>query len=1166
MSSSLNCLQLAADPDISGIGVRVAIYMQNLLSFIPAIWALWDGKVTKAELDSVETQSTTILITAFAILIAAVHKSLADAGRIEGLSSWIKHIRDKAWTNLGLRNEGLNDAEQPPQVTESKPSPSNDGEATAPRPKSPIQRAFRRIVLVLGSLHLSLMAGLGIWLWSNPTTFGTHNCPINEISTSILGQSVPLRSGQLRRWSIAIYSLFLLPGFNLILPMGLFLGLFLGYQTFHKHVDRKTPSIVPTVIGLVLLLAINIIFLVDIELTLLQASGESGWSFGQILAMLLLVLPLRDLVETFLSRREKQRIKELARHEMQRQEELASRETQRKKEHTQLLRNAIKDKATPETILALLSNGADVNTVVEGCDYATVLQLATHRQDVGLVRVILEHSADVDIRGELVLELCGDLLRITIEGGKYETALQVGARRSPEIVKLLLEYGADPNIEGGAHGTALQAVSDMACWEIVLLLLAESRTKIPEDTDILRQAIYAGEIEVVRLLLEKGADPNFRGGEYGTALQAASMQDVSPDGFTRSDDPVLVQKNLKMITLLLDMGADPNVEGGKYGTALQAASYQGKLEVVAMLLEEGADPNAQCGEYGTALQAASMQDVTGNIFTRSDDPVLVQKNLKMITLLLDMGADPNVQGGKYGTALQAASYMGKLEVVTLLLEQGADLNLQGGEYGTALQAALYMGKLEVVMLLLEQGADLNLQGGEYRTALQAASIEDITGDGFPPSDDPVLIQKNLKMITLLLDMGADPNVQGGKYGTALQAASYMGKLEVVMLLLEQGADLNLQGGEYGTALQAALYKGKLEVVTLLLEKGADPNAQCGEYGTALQAASIEDITGDFTRSHDPVLIQKNLKMITLLLDMGADPFVQGGKYGTALQAASYTGKLEVVMLLLEKGADPNTQCGEYGTALQAASMQDVEGDGFPPSDDPVLIQKNLKMITLLLDMGADPNVQGGKYGTALQAASYQGKLEVVTLLLEKGADPNAQCGEYGTALQAASMQDVEGDGFPPSDDPVLIQKNLKMITLLLDMGADPNVQGGKYGTALQAASYQGKLEVVTLLLEKGADPNAQCGEYGTALQAASYKGKLEVVTLLLEQGADSNLQGGEYGTAPRAASVNKESDSKEEIKKLLLARGADPTLELGSPESRRLSGGGSEIILAPSIT
>ncbi|KAJ6517771.1 hypothetical protein DFH09DRAFT_856131, partial [Mycena vulgaris] len=58
--------------DISGIGVRIAIYMQNLLSFIPAIWSFWDRKVSTAELELFETQSTKILITAVAILITAM--------------------------------------------------------------------------------------------------------------------------------------------------------------------------------------------------------------------------------------------------------------------------------------------------------------------------------------------------------------------------------------------------------------------------------------------------------------------------------------------------------------------------------------------------------------------------------------------------------------------------------------------------------------------------------------------------------------------------------------------------------------------------------------------------------------------------------------------------------------------------------------------------------------------------------------------------------------------------------------------------------------------------------------------------------------------------------------------------------------------------------------
>jgi hypothetical protein len=264
---------------------------------------------------------------------------------------------------------------------------------------------FRRIVLVLGSFHLSVMAALGIWLWSDPRGFGTADT-LDLASITILGKSVPLALTKLRGWSIGIYSLFLAPGLNLVLPMALFLGTFIGYQKLN---DRRrsqngrsspalpslappsgirawyerlpvSPSIVPTVAGMVLLFAINLIFLIDVELTLhrnhhRQISGESVWTFGQILAMILLVLPLRDLMETMLARREKQRIDELARLEKERREELAHREKQRKDQLTVHLRNAIQEKATTETLRELVTNGADVNVEAKGAVVTHVMKV-----------------------------------------------------------------------------------------------------------------------------------------------------------------------------------------------------------------------------------------------------------------------------------------------------------------------------------------------------------------------------------------------------------------------------------------------------------------------------------------------------------------------------------------------------------------------------------------------------------------------------------------------------------------------------------------------------------------------------------------------------------------------------------------------------------------------
>jgi ankyrin repeat protein len=207
--------------------------------------------------------------------------------------------------------------------------------------------------------------------------------------------------------------------------------------------------------------------------------------------------------------------------------------------------------------------------------------------------------------------------------------------------------------------------------------------------DPLYYAASLGLIDLLKLLLNKGADINAQGGEYCNALQAA-----------------LAYGYKEIIILLLNKGTNVNAQGGYYGNALQAASIHGSTDVVALLLGRGADVNAQGEYYGTALQAAS-------IYGYKD----------VVALLLDRGADVNAQGGHYGTALQAASYNGYKAVVRLLLNRGADVNAQGGHYGTALQAASIHGSTDVVALLLDRGADVNAQRGYYSTALQAALAE-----------------------------------------------------------------------------------------------------------------------------------------------------------------------------------------------------------------------------------------------------------------------------------------------------------------------------------------------------------------------------------------------------------------------------------------------------------
>jgi hypothetical protein len=168
------------------------------------------------------------------------------------------------------------------------------------------------------------MAGLGVWLWSDlqhfglgnrqPATFKAANALTLERATiAILGQGVPLGSSALKATSIAIYSIFLVPGLNLVPPMVLFVAAYFGCR---RIPFAKKWDVLPAYISLGILLAINLIFIVDIEVTRnmnikIQGDDEADWGFGQILAILLLLLPLRDLVEALLERRLKHRQREL---------------------------------------------------------------------------------------------------------------------------------------------------------------------------------------------------------------------------------------------------------------------------------------------------------------------------------------------------------------------------------------------------------------------------------------------------------------------------------------------------------------------------------------------------------------------------------------------------------------------------------------------------------------------------------------------------------------------------------------------------------------------------------------------------------------------------------------------------------------------------------------
>ena len=158
--------------------------------------------------------------------------------------------------------------------------------------------------------------------------------------------------------------------------------------------------------------------------------------------------------------------------------------------------------------------------------------------------------------------------------------------------------------------------------------------------DQLIEAAEKGDVELVRQLIDGGADLNKQGRQSGAALHRA-----------------LARRHGDVVALLVARGADVNVANPLLGTPLHVAAGTGKEAMVLLLLEHGASLNVARGSDGyTPLHAAAQAGRT-----------------QVVRLLLDRGADVNLlTHGQIGApALHLAEMRGRTEVAQMLREGGA---------------------------------------------------------------------------------------------------------------------------------------------------------------------------------------------------------------------------------------------------------------------------------------------------------------------------------------------------------------------------------------------------------------------------------------------------------------------------------------------------------------
>ena len=220
----------------------------------------------------------------------------------------------------------------------------------------------------------------------------------------------------------------------------------------------------------------------------------------------------------------------------------------------------------------------------------------------------------------------------------------------------------------------------------------------PRDVNLeLRQAVYRGDLDAVRLCLDEGGCVT--GTFFFPGLARDPFHGLTPDFqmtiltlWRKATNPTI-----PMLRLLLEHGADASNASDE--NPLHWACTAGNLEAVRLLLDHGAD-------------------VDGGRYDQHYTPVVTaatRNNVALLKLLIDRGASlglATVPSGVYEpihrrsrTPLGFASAVDRVETVQLLLDRGADINLKDHVQESPLWQALDNGKPRIVRLLLDRGAD-----------------------------------------------------------------------------------------------------------------------------------------------------------------------------------------------------------------------------------------------------------------------------------------------------------------------------------------------------------------------------------------------------------------------------------------------------------------------------
>ena len=295
-------------------------------------------------------------------------------------------------------------------------------------------------------------------------------------------------------------------------------------------------------------------------------------------------------------------------------------------------------------------------------------------------------------------------------------------------------------------------------------------------------AITTGDVELVRLMLQRGANVEARCVDHIAPLMQAVMRG-----------------HLSILDLLLSKGAlvDATTAGW---TALHRATDLVNVPMSTLLLAKGA-----------------------NIESRSPKDFLPKKHSQAhLGSDLDDYDEVDASDADIGwTALLRAATNGQETMVRFLIEKGADIEARSPNNGTPLTCATERKFEAIVEVLLKSGADVDA-GDDF---------------GWKPLHWVTMNRGGEGVAQMLLTHGADVNARCLYRKSPIHHAIEKGNDSMVSFLLAAGADFEARDVAERTPLHTAIESRLENMVHILLEAGADADAKDKGGHDALGAAN-----------------------------------------------------------------------------------------------------------------------------------------------------------------------------------------------------------------------------------------------------------------------------------------------------------------------------------------